>query len=202
MNLRAIDVIATRLWFDKKVPCKYPANVLAGFERTAGATFFDLNALQDEYRDAPGSVLTADFYGASELLPLSDDQIVQRLVDHIRVCEPGFKGANVVDSAAVTHFSPGSHSSRPFQSTSIPNLFLAGDWVKGVDHGANGLSQERAYVTGLIAANLVVGKLQQGLPAQILDVEKDEPHIAAGRAAVEALRGLAGGLGIKSPFMS
>jgi hypothetical protein len=37
MNLRAIDVIATRLWFDKKVPCKYPANVLAGFERCGRA---------------------------------------------------------------------------------------------------------------------------------------------------------------------
>lgn len=43
---------------------------------------------------------------------------------------------------------------RPNQSCSIPNAVLAGDWVKGVKHGANGLSQERAYVTGLTAANL------------------------------------------------
>lgn len=53
----------------------------------------------------------------------------------------------VVDSAvlrfpkAVTHFSPGSYSSRPLQTTSLPNVFMAGDWVKGVPHGANGLSQ-------------------------------------------------------------
>ena len=53
----------------------------------------------------------------------------------------------VVDSAvlrfpkAVTHFSPGSYSSRPLQTTSLPNIFMAGDWVKGVPHGANGLSQ-------------------------------------------------------------
>jgi hypothetical protein len=33
MNLRTIDVIAARLWFDRKVDCRYPANVLAGFER-------------------------------------------------------------------------------------------------------------------------------------------------------------------------
>lgn len=31
--------------------------------------------------------------------------------------------------------------SAPLQETSIPNLFLAGDWVKGLQHGANGLSQ-------------------------------------------------------------
>jgi hypothetical protein len=35
MNLRAIDCIATRLWFDRRVACRYPANVLAGFERWA-----------------------------------------------------------------------------------------------------------------------------------------------------------------------
>ena len=42
---------------------------------------------------------------------------------------------------AVTHFSPGSYASRPTQVTGLDNLFLAGDWVKGVPHGANGLSQ-------------------------------------------------------------
>lgn len=143
---------------------------------SAGATFFDLNALQDEYRDAPGSVVTADFYGASELLPLGDDAILERAARHIARCEPGFEGARVVDGAvlrfpkAVTHFSPGSLEARPHQATGLPNLFLAGDWVKGLDHGANGLSQERAYVTGLAAANLVVSALGRGRPAEILDV--------------------------------
>lgn len=80
----------------------------------------------------------ADFYGASALLPLSDQEIVDRLKSHIATCEPGFKDANVIDSAvlrfpkAVTHFSPGSYTSRPYQVTGIPNCFLAGDWVKGV----------------------------------------------------------------------
>ena len=42
---------------------------------------------------------------------------------------------------AVTHFSPGSHASRPRQQTSFGNVFIAGDWVRDLDHGANGLSQ-------------------------------------------------------------
>ncbi len=59
-------------------------------------------------------------------------------------------GAKVVDSVvlryarAVTHFSPGSYQDRPYQATSIPNAFIAGDWIKGLQHGANGLSQVRA----------------------------------------------------------
>ena len=41
--------------------------------------------------------------------------------------------------------------------------------------------QERAYVTGLTAANLVVEHLGHGRPARLLDTEPDEPHIALGK---------------------
>lgn len=101
----------------------------------------------------------------------------------------------VVDSAvlrfssAVTHFSPGSYTSRPLQTTSFGNLFMAGDWVKGLDHGANGLSQERAYITGLAAANLVIQGLGHGVPAEIIPVDEDEPHVAAAKGANQAVQG-------------
>lgn len=45
-NLKGIDVIATRLWFDKLVPTKFPSNVLSGFGEDVGGTFFNLNVLQ------------------------------------------------------------------------------------------------------------------------------------------------------------
>lgn len=45
-NLRSIDCIATRLWFDRRVSTQFPANVLSGFEETTGATWFNLNDLQ------------------------------------------------------------------------------------------------------------------------------------------------------------
>jgi uncharacterized protein with NAD-binding domain and iron-sulfur cluster len=81
-----------------------------------------------------------------------------------------------------TIFSPGSFRNRPAQRTDMPNLFLAGDFVRETPmHGADGLSQERALVTGLKAANLVVEKLGVGMPATILNVEEDEVHIAAAK---------------------
>ena len=62
----------------------------------------------------------------------------------------------VVDShvvrcpGAVTWFSPGSFDSRPPLETSLSNVVCAGDWVRMGDreHGAKGLCQERAYVSG------------------------------------------------------
>eukprot|EP00798_Chlamydomonas_sp_ICE-L_P018499 gene18499-24997_t len=209
MNLKAIDVIATRLWFDRKVKTRFPANVLSGFEpkANAGATFFNLSDLQDEYKDEPGTVISSDFYNASALLPLTDEEVIQRVRSHVEKCEPGFKGAELVDSIvlrfpkAVTHFSPGSYPNRPNQKTSIPNLFMAGDWVKGLDHGANGLSQERAYVTGLAAANLVVERLGVGNKAEVLDVEPDEPHIALAKDAIKQARMTAKMFGLSSPLL-
>ena len=91
--------------------------------------------------------MAADFYGATELLPMSDEEVVARVTRNIALCEPGFSGAAVLDFSvlrfpqAVTHFSPGSYASRLEQATSFSNLFIAGDWVKKVKHGANGLSQ-------------------------------------------------------------
>lgn len=45
-NLRSIDCIATRLWFDRRVSTRFPANVLSGFEECTGGTWFNLNDLQ------------------------------------------------------------------------------------------------------------------------------------------------------------
>ncbi len=47
---------------------------------------------QDEYASEPGSVISADFYHSNALMPLSDEQIVQRVVSHLQTCEPGFRG--------------------------------------------------------------------------------------------------------------
>ena len=41
-----IGAVTCRLWFDKRIPMRFPANVLSGFDDTMGSTFFDLNDLQ------------------------------------------------------------------------------------------------------------------------------------------------------------
>lgn len=62
-------------------------------------------------------------------------------------------------------------------------------------------AQERAYVTGLRAANFVVDHLKAGKPAAILDTEADEPHIAIGKAFNRTVRSMIEGIGLPQPFL-
>ncbi|WP_035987493.1 FAD-dependent oxidoreductase [Leptolyngbya sp. KIOST-1] len=185
-NLGAIDVLAARLWLDRKVNIPRPSNACFGFHPTTGWTFFDLNALHDEYRDEPGTVVEADYYHANQLLPLDDDQVVAQVQQDLAGCLPAFGEAKIIDHAVVripqgvTHFAPGSYRYLLPATTSFANLFMAGDWIV-TRHGS--WSQEKAYVTGLEAANRVIAALGQGQPAEILPVIPDEPHIQALRAA-------------------
>jgi uncharacterized protein with NAD-binding domain and iron-sulfur cluster len=192
MNLGAIDVLATRLWFDRKLTLPRPSNACFGFDATTGWTFFDLNALHDEYRDAPGSVVEVDFYHANQFLPLEDAAIVVIVQQYLATCIPAFQTATVVHSTvvrlpkAVTHFAPGSYRYLLRPTTSFANVFMSGDWIVN-RHGS--WSQEKAYVTGLEAANLVIHHFSQGEPATILPVEPDEPHIQGLRSLNRWLTG-------------
>ncbi|WP_250122373.1 FAD-dependent oxidoreductase [Chroococcidiopsis sp. CCMEE 29] len=193
MNLGAIDVLATRLWFDRKISIPRPSNACFGFNATTGWTFFDLNALQDEYRNEPGSVVEVDFYHANQFLPLSDEEIVPLVQHDLATCIPAFREAKVIDSSvirlprAVTHFAPGSYQYMLPAQTSIENVFMSGDWIV-TRHGS--WSQEKAYVTGLEAANLVISRFGHGSKAAIAPVEADEPHIQIARSLNHTVRSL------------
>lgn len=190
-NLGAIDVLATRLWFDRKVNIRHPSNACFGFDPTTGWTFFDLNILHDEFRDEPGSVIEADFYHANQLLPLSDEQIVEKVQRDLATCIPAFGEAKVIDSGVirvpqgVTHFAPGSYQYLMPVVTSIENVFMSGDWIV-TRHGS--WSQEKAYVTGLEAANVVTEYFGHGSRAKIIPVEPDEPHIQLARTINKTVR--------------
>jgi uncharacterized protein with NAD-binding domain and iron-sulfur cluster len=190
-NLGAVDVVATRLWFDRKVAVPLPSNACFGFHPTTGWTFFDLNALHDEYRDAPGSVIEVDYYHANQLLPLTDEEIIPLVQQNLAGCLPAFGEAQVVDAhvtrlpQAVTHFAPGSYRYLMPCQTPLENVFMGGDWIVN-RHGS--WSQEKAYVTGLEAANAVIAQCQQGQPANILPVIPDEPHIQWARSLNRSIR--------------
>ncbi|HEY9762106.1 MAG TPA: FAD-dependent oxidoreductase, partial [Trichocoleus sp.] len=190
-NLGAIDVLATRLWFDRKVEITHPSNACFGFHSTTGWTFFDLNALHDEYRQEPGSVIEVDFYHANQFLNLDDAEIVPLVQRDLAGCIPAFSEAKVVDAGvvrlpqAVSHFAPGSYQYLLPGTTPFKNAFMSGDWIV-TRHGS--WSQEKAYVTGLEAANRVISLIGLGQAAPILPVIPDEPHIQLARTVNREVR--------------
>jgi len=52
------------------------------------------------------------------------------------------------------------------------------------------MEQEKAFVTGLEAANRVVDQLDQGELATIIPVDADEPHVQQLRRLNETAKGL------------
>lgn len=134
-SLKGIDVISCRLYFDRKVETRSPANVFSRFEalRGAGGTFFMLDQFQEESLSelwgleknnndetettTLGSVVACDFYNAGSLLSMSDEDIVRILTDELLPSAvPKFADAKLVDSwvgkyaGVVSWFSPGSYA--------------------------------------------------------------------------------------------
>lgn len=221
-SLKGVDVMACRLWLDGVVDTETPANVLSRFRqlRGAGGTFFMLDQLQADQEalwggeEPKGSVVACDFYNAGALLPLSDEDIVSLLADELLpAAVSGFSKVKVVDSyvkrypAGVTWFSPGSYKSRPTLETPIRNLVCAGDWVRMGDreHGAKGLCQERAFVSGFEAANSLARRGILGdsnrKEHEVVPVREDEPQVQFGRLANKALANVFKPFGITSPWV-
>ncbi|CAN6481069.1 unnamed protein product [Victoria cruziana] len=184
-NLRAVDVIAVRLWFDRKVKILRAGNIYSALDDSAGWAFFDLNLLHEEYKDESGSVIEANIYHANQFSHLQDEQVVDKVRSVLSKCIEGVEGAALVKHLvrrcprSAPLFFPGSYKFLMHGSTSFPNLFMAGDWIV---HRHGSWSQEKAYVTGLEAANRVVDHLEEGKFAKVIAVEEDEPHIEALRS--------------------
>ena len=226
-TLESIDVVSVRLWLDRYVSVADPANVFSRFKalQGSGATFFMLDQLQKGAESAlwagqapQGSVIASDFYNASAIAELSDQQIVDCLMrDLLPMAQPAFAEARVVDQevrrypGSVSLFSPGSFSKRPPLETSLAPVVCAGDWVRmgEREHGAKGLCQERAYVCGLEAGNSLLRRgivRGEGVPRTrqhpVIPIRPDEPQVLLGRALNRLMMDPLETMGIDWPWLT
>ena len=193
-NLRGTDVLATRLFFDRDI--ETPLFYALGLRRQGGSAWFDLKKLHAPRLDGePGAVVEVDYYHAGSLLGLSDAELEAKARRDLETMVPAFKNAELVDAAvvrlpeAVNWYFPGSYQSCPTtQSESLRNAYFAGDVVRDLGHGS--WSQEKAYVSGIAAANKVLGRAALD---GVEPLRPDEPHVAAGAAAAGLLRVLSFG---------
>ena len=196
-NFRGLSVLATRLFLDTNLDTPHTANACWGFDEGVGMTWFDIKRLHSPSLDAEaGAVIEVDYYHANTLLGLSDEAIVAKAKKDLdTMLGAKCAAASVTDAAvvrlpsAVNWYYPGSYKDMPdLSSSSIPNAYFVGDLVR-TRHGS--WSQEKAFVTGKQAANVITGR---GVDHGVVPLKADEPHVAAGRAAV----GLAKRVGLPS----
>lgn len=100
-NLSAIDVMAVRLYFDRKIRIEFDSNACFGFDESTGWTYFNLNAIHDQFRDAEKTVVEADFYHSNQFMPMKDEEIVDEVVRRLKIAEGTFQGANIEDYVVV-----------------------------------------------------------------------------------------------------
>jgi uncharacterized protein with NAD-binding domain and iron-sulfur cluster len=163
-------------------------------------------------------VIASDFYNASAIAELTDQQIVDRLMqDLLPMAQPDFGEARVLYQEvrrypdSVSLFSPGSFSKRPPLETSLAPVVCAGDWVRmgAREHGAKGLCQERAYVCGLEAGNSLLRRgivRGEGVPRTkqhpVIPIRSDEPQVLLGRALNKLVMEPLETLGIDWPWLA
>merc|ERR1712087_110512 len=86
-------------------------------------------------------------------------------------------------------------------------LILTGDWVRmgKREHGAKGLCQERALVSGYEAANALArsGVLGEGhrTEHEVIPIRADEPQVVAGRELNRRFMEALSPLGLSSPWV-
>jgi len=212
-NLRGTSVLATRIYLDQTIDTAFSANACWGFDKGIGMTVFDITKLHSadglggntskevvsSLVGVEGSVMEVDYYACDALNVMDDQSILTKVKNDLdTIYGPSCINAKVTDAAiirlpqAVNWYFPGSYTSMPDVHSSktsdgIPNLYFAGDIVRS-RHGS--WSQEKAFVTGMEAANIILG---MDVGKDVKQLNEEEAHVVLARNLLEGAQSFLGG---------
>lgn len=162
LRLTTTPGMSLLVWFDKPITPVPPGAPLV--TEAAMRDFVDLATIGRQPAGAPGAVYEFVMTRVRERLGQSDEQIAKDAVADLNRVWPGSKQAKMIDFAveriesAMFAAVPGAHALRPGTRCDVPNLFLAGDWLR---HELNA-SMEGAAVSGRQATSAVLRELGAG----------------------------------------
>jgi uncharacterized protein with NAD-binding domain and iron-sulfur cluster len=153
-----------RLWFDR-VPSSLRAEAGIFTGDFVLDNFFWLHRIYDEYvrwsRATGGSAIESHIYGPAELLAEPDATLLARSILDVGRAWPDLKG-HLIHSALARNEATHTllHVGLPEEHLAVetpwPHLYCCGDWVRDRNPA---MFLERACVTGIKAANAVLGDL-------------------------------------------
>jgi squalene-associated FAD-dependent desaturase len=150
-RIESAPITAVHLWFDRAIT-ELPHAVLPG--RTSQWMFNRGHSTNGHHYQI---VISA----SRDLGEILRDEVIARVIQEVKELWPLANNSNLLQSRMITDqhavFSvrPGVDQLRPLQTTSVPNLFLAGDWT------ATGwpATMEGAVRSGFLAAEATLGFL-------------------------------------------
>lgn len=154
--------IVWRIWFDREIPpMAVPFYTTSGFRYTDSIAIY--SQMQPAYEDwakrRKGSVIELHAYAVEPENAALDQAEIQRIMRaELEEMIPELVGAGVIYDVYqiqqnFPRWAPGDYAGRPGVETPIPNLFLAGDYLR-LETPAN--LMEAATMTGRMAANRVL----------------------------------------------
>jgi isorenieratene synthase len=178
-----------RLWFDAAPRLGPEAGIFTG--DFILDNFFWLYRFQTDFAvwhaATGGSAIEAHVYGPPEVIDQPDAVLLAQMIADVRRAWPelGHPIHHVLRRNAATHtlFKIGAGDDRLGTRTPWPGIAACGDWVR---HPTPALFLERACVTGIDAANVVLAELGK-LPWPLIPHAK--PELLAGLME-KALRGV------------
>ncbi len=158
---RSLSNAIVRIWFDATPKHGAEAGIFTG-EFTLH-NYFWLDRLYNPFRrwarETGGSALEAHIYGPDEVLAQPDAALLAQAIQDVQAAWPELRGHRIfghIQRNPASHTLPAVGPDEKHLGTRTPweGLFCAGDWVR---HPAPAFFLERACLTGIEAANAVLG---------------------------------------------
>ena len=151
--------VSTYLWLDRKVT-RERFFALPWSPGRMNYDFYDLTEIRPGWQARP-SVIAANFIYAQRAAAMGDAALARAAHAELALFAPEAARARVIHAdvhripMAICQPRPGTEAKRPATRTSVPGLFLAGDWT----HTALPSSMESAARSGFLAAEAIVADL-------------------------------------------
>jgi 15-cis-phytoene desaturase len=132
-HLKGQPVITAQLYFDRMVTEVDNLMFSAG---THLSVYADLPRVSPDYHTGCGSIVELVVAPAEDLIGQSDDVVLKQVLSDFYRLHPRARDANLTKYTlvripnSVYQARPGVDHYRPDQTTSVPNLFLAGDYTQ------------------------------------------------------------------------
>ena len=151
--------VSTYLWLDRKIAAERFWALPWSPERL-NYDFYDLTGIRPAWAARP-SVIAANAIYAYRAADMDDGAIVRATLAELGLFAPSAREARVLHAdvhripMGICQPQPGTEAKRPATRTSVPRVFLAGDWT----HTALPSSMESAVRSGFVAAEALLADL-------------------------------------------